>query len=88
MREARRGRCSETLTPGHRVAIEPKGPRISDGASGLGSNVSSWLGPPTIISKMTDRSGKRLGPSQDVSIAEREAERPETHAADAEEIST
>src|SRR5271163_4802011 len=39
--------------PGHRVAIEPNGPRISLGASGLGSKVSSWLGPPTIVSRIT-----------------------------------
>ena len=38
------------------VAIERNGPRISAGASGLGSNVSSWLGPPTSRSRMTERS--------------------------------
>ena len=37
----------EIRTPGQRVAIEPNGPLTSAGASGLGSQVSSWLGPPT-----------------------------------------
>ena len=52
-----RGRCSEMRTPGQRVAIEPNGPRTSEGASGFGSHVSSWLGPPTKSSRITDRSG-------------------------------
>ena len=34
------------LVPGTAEAMEPKAPRISTGASGLGSQVSSWLCPP------------------------------------------
>ena len=33
--------------PGTLVAMGLKGPRTSAGASGLGSQVSIWLGPPT-----------------------------------------
>ncbi len=40
------GKCSQTRTPGSFVAIDPKGPRISEGASGFGSHMSRWLGPP------------------------------------------
>src|SRR5258708_5895278 len=42
--------------PGTLVAIERNGPRTSAGAPGFGSQVSSWLGPPTSISKITARS--------------------------------
>ena len=44
--EACRGRCSENLTPGMVVWMVEKGPRTSAGASGLGSHISIWLGPP------------------------------------------
>ena len=47
------GRCSQNLTPGTRVAIVPKGPRVSTGASGFGSHVSRWLGPPESQNRMT-----------------------------------
>ena len=40
------GSFSPIRTPGRRVAIGAKGPRIASGASGLGSKVSNWLGPP------------------------------------------
>jgi hypothetical protein len=40
------GRCSQTRTPGTTVAIVWYSPRISAGASGLGSNVSRCDGPP------------------------------------------
>src|SRR6516162_9175832 len=43
---ARRGRCSLTRTPGVRVAMAANSPRYSAGASGLGSQVSCWAGPP------------------------------------------
>jgi hypothetical protein len=48
-----------------RVAIELNGPRTSAVASGLGSQVSSWLGPPTRRSRITDRSAtdSRDGPA-------------------------
>jgi hypothetical protein len=46
VRDASIGKCSLIRTPGVLVAIVPKLPRISAGASGFGSQVSSWLGPP------------------------------------------
>ena len=39
------------------MAIESNSPRISGGASGLGSNVSRWLGPPGQNARMTPRIG-------------------------------
>ena len=47
------GRCSHRSTPGSLVGMVANGPRISDGASGLTSQVSMWLGPPAIQSRMT-----------------------------------
>ena len=47
------GRYSHSRTPGRAVAIVPNGPRISRGASGLGSHVSMWLGPPVIHNRIT-----------------------------------
>ncbi len=35
------------------VEIARYGPRISDGASGLGSHMSMWLGPPESQNRMT-----------------------------------
>src|SRR5207248_8111737 len=49
-----RGRCSQNRTPGNRVAIVPYGPRTSLGASGFGSHMSRWLGPPESQMRMTD----------------------------------
>src|SRR3954469_19278259 len=43
-------------TPGVFVLHTPNGPRNSAGASGLGSKVSSWLGPPSSQIRMTERS--------------------------------
>ena len=40
-------------TPGSCVWMTPNGPRFSSGRSGLGSQVSIWLGPPAIHSRMT-----------------------------------
>ena len=48
------GKCSQNRTPGTRVAIEPNGPRIWAGASGLGSHMSRWLGPPESQKRITD----------------------------------
>src|SRR3954468_14278312 len=48
------GKCSQNRTPGTRVAVVPKGPRTSPGASGLGSHMSRWLGPPESQKTMTD----------------------------------
>src|SRR5262245_56918454 len=51
---ANRGSWSLIKRPGVLQAIALKGPRILLGASGLRSNVSSWLGPPKSIRKITD----------------------------------
>ena len=48
------GKCSLIEIPGTLVAIGRNGPRISSGASGLGSQVSSWLGPPHRKIRMHD----------------------------------
>src|SRR5262249_14244395 len=53
VRVATRGISSLTRSPGVRVAMVPKPPRISAGASGLGSNVSCCGGPPTRPETMT-----------------------------------
>src|SRR6266849_5762165 len=50
---ASRGRCSQIRSPGVRDAIGRNGPRISLGASGFMSNVSSWLGPPNRYNRIT-----------------------------------
>lgn len=47
------GRCSVTWIPGWAVAIGANGLRISEGADGLGSHMSMWLGPPFIHRKIT-----------------------------------
>src|SRR5689334_13096328 len=49
-----RGRCSQKRTPGTLVPIVPNGPRTSAGASGLGSHMSMWLGPPESQKTITD----------------------------------
>ena len=51
---ASRGRRSQTFKPGTLDGMQPSSPRISSGASGLGSNVSSWLGEPYMKSRMHD----------------------------------
>ncbi len=48
------GKCSLMRMPGTDVSIGLNSPRTSAGASGLGSNVSMWLGPPAIQSRMHD----------------------------------
>ena len=48
------GNSSQMSMPGTAVRIGRNGPRISAGASGFGSNVSNWLGPPHIQKRMTD----------------------------------
>ena len=45
--------------PGTLVFMTPNSPRYSTGASGLGSHMSIWLGPPRIHRMMTD--GWRVG---------------------------
>ena len=47
--------------PGTLVAIGLKEPRISAGASGLGSQVSSWLGPPHWKMRMQERARPKPG---------------------------
>src|SRR5438105_223942 len=44
--------CSPTKMPGTAVAMGLNSPRISAGASGLGSQVSMWLTPPQQYSTM------------------------------------
>src|SRR5688572_18811419 len=51
---AKRGKCSLIRMPGMEVSMGRNSPRISAGASGLGSNVSMWLGPPAIQRRMQD----------------------------------
>src|SRR3954467_3344377 len=53
-RRARFGSGSAIRTPGTDVAIVENGPRTSGDASGLGSNVSRWLGPPAGQIRMHD----------------------------------
>ena len=48
------GKCSQNETPGSFVGITPNGPRFWSGRSGFGSQVSIWLGPPAIQSRITD----------------------------------
>ena len=57
---SRRGRAGARRRgrPAVAVAIVPNSPRISDGASGLGSNVSSWLMPPVQKARITPRTGR------------------------------
>ena len=43
-----------TCRPGRLVPIGRKVPRKSSGASGFGSKVSYWLGPPQLKIRMTD----------------------------------
>src|SRR3954470_1377347 len=50
------GRRSQIWMPGTLVGMDPKAPRYSTGASGFGSQVSCWLGPPRIQRMMTDLS--------------------------------
>ena len=45
-RRAMPGRCSHTRTPGRAVWMVENSPRYSTGASGFGSRVSCWAGPP------------------------------------------
>src|SRR5439155_4794320 len=45
---------SETLIPGTTVLIGLKSPRMFDGASGFGSQISMWLGPPWRKIRSTD----------------------------------
>ena len=52
-RVARFGKCSLRNRPGVEVAIVLNGPPF--GCSGFGSNVSVWLGPPFIQSRMQFR---------------------------------
>ena len=62
-RDASFGSSSEKYTPGCRVEIGAKGPRYCDGASGLGSKVSIWLGAPHSQTKMTDFARAGFAPS-------------------------
>ena len=48
------GMCSPMCVPGILVGIGLKSPRILAGASGLGSQMSMWLGPPCKKTMITD----------------------------------
>ena len=52
---------AERGRPGSLVAIESNSPRTSRGASGLGSSVSRWLGPPGQKARITPRIGRPAG---------------------------
>src|SRR5438105_1427078 len=56
MRRALMGSRSQIWMPGTLVRIAPNSPRYSMGASGFGSQVSCWLGPPRIQRMITERS--------------------------------
>lgn len=47
------GSMSVSEMPGTLVPMVPNSPRNSAGASGLGSHMSMWLGPPRIHKMMT-----------------------------------
>src|SRR5579883_231010 len=53
--------CSPTRTAGSDVAMVANSPRISAGASGLGSQVSRWLIPPSSNTRMTPLAPGRAG---------------------------
>ena len=78
------GSSSETWTPGTAVEIALSGPRNSAGASGLGSYVSCWGGPPSSQIKMTERSRGGAWPVDRAmararsSVAEGQPGRPQT----------
>src|SRR5437868_1375714 len=58
--------------PGTLVGIVPNSPRNSAGASGLGSHMSMWLGPPRIHSRMTllsDLAAAPLGAAFSAAVA-------------------
>ena len=73
---AERGSSSDTRTPGTAVGIALKLPRMSDTASGLGSNVSSWLAPPAWNRTMHDRSLLSLAASNFVKLMPENASDP------------
>src|SRR5262245_40841528 len=54
MMPAQRGNMSDSRMPGTFVRMVPNSPRYSAGASGLGSHMSMWLGPPRIHRMMTE----------------------------------
>ena len=51
---ARRGKVVRKQSPGTVVWTWPVALRTLAGASGFGSHVSAWLGPPCIIRRITD----------------------------------
>ena len=85
-RAARPGRCSLRKTPGAFVAMAAKSPRMPSAASGLGSKVSIWLGPPVRKTRIRERArggrgpGRRrlepFGSSQSASFRPSSAEKP------------
>src|SRR4051812_25904436 len=63
MMRAERGRNSLMMIPGTAVLMWPNSPRYSSGASGLGSQVSCWAGPPRIQRMMTELARFGLAPA-------------------------
>src|SRR6185437_7332864 len=55
------GSKSPRRIPGTLLGLTPNSPRYSTGASGLGSHMSMWLGPPRIHRMMTDFSREAPG---------------------------
>src|SRR5262245_18771900 len=53
--------CSPSKTLGVAVRIDLNSPRISLGAPGFGSHVSSWLWPPLANTRMTDLARPKPG---------------------------
>src|SRR5262249_61436787 len=62
---ASRGMCSQIRKPGTLVGMVPNAPRTSAGASGFGSQVSSWLCPPLVNTTNTDFARPKPGVDAD-----------------------
>src|SRR3954466_9439186 len=65
------GSKSQIWMPGTFVLMAPNSPRYSMGASGLGSQVSCWLGPPRIQRMITDFCREILCPDAAAFASER-----------------
>ncbi len=64
----------------------PNGPLTSAGASGFGSQVSIWLGPPTSKSKMTDRSDVDVATVDGADGVQAQTQRSQADASDPQKI--
>lgn len=79
IRCAIKGSFSQICVPGTFVAVGFQRPRISTGASGFGSKVSNWLGPPARNKKMQDISAD-LRPARGAACNHCGRERPKSPA--------